>query len=125
MKSRPGRVQLSRFVTLVGYFGLLGLLLLWALWLAPHPRYPTALVLIVSVGPLLFPLRGLLHGRTYTHAWTSFLALFYFVLGVDNIAAAQAPPWLAWLELFLSLTLFIGCLSYVRLRGRELRQSES
>ena len=113
-------LRLSRVLTLVSYFGLLFLLLLWAVWLAPHPRFPVALVLMVTVVPLLLPLRGLLHGRVYTHAWTTFLALFYFVISVDDIAGALAPVWLAWLELGLSLGLFSGCVAYTRLRNRQL-----
>ncbi len=114
-------ISWARWVTLISYFSLLILLLAWSTWLAPHPRYPIALVLLVSVGPLLFPLRGLLHGRPYTHAWTSFLALYYFILGVDDIVVAMAPPILAWLELLLSLTLFTGSMLYARWQGQAQR----
>ncbi|MBL8247941.1 MAG: DUF2069 domain-containing protein, partial [Candidatus Competibacter sp.] len=51
-----------RKVALTGYFGLFWLLLFWFAWLEPPDRAPVALVLILLVGPLLFPLRGLLHG---------------------------------------------------------------
>ena len=116
-------IQLSRIVTLSSYFGLMILLLLWVTWLAPHPRYPVALVLMVSVVPLLLPLKGLLYGRVYTHAWTTFLALFYFVISVDDIAGGMVSPWLAWLELSFSVGLFGGCVAYTRLRGRQQRMS--
>ena len=114
-------IRFSRCLVLGSYFGLLGLLLLWVIWLAPHPRFPISLVVIVLVGPLLLPLRGLLYGRLYTHALTCFLALYYFVLGVDDVAAAMVWPWLAWLEVILSLGLFVGCVAYTRLRARQLR----
>ena len=102
---------MSRFwggVALTGYFGLFGVLLLWYAWLEPSSRLPTALVLILLVGPLLMPLRGLLHGRPYTHAWTSFLALFYFTVGVFNVAGPMVHPWMAWLEIGFSVLLFLG-----------------
>lgn len=81
----------------------------------------TALVLILLVGPLLMPLRGLLHGRPYTHAWTSFLALFYFTVGVFNVAGPMVHPWMAWLEIGFSVLLFLGAVLYVRSRSLEWR----
>jgi uncharacterized membrane protein len=71
-------IRFWRTVALSGYFGLFGLLLLWFAWLEPPSRLPVAWALLLWVGPLLFPVRGLLHSRPYTHAWASFLALFYF-----------------------------------------------
>ena len=107
-------MQFWRVVALSGYFGLFGLLLLWFAWLEPPERFPIALALILWVGPLLFPVRGLLHGRLYTHAWTSFLALFYFAFGVFHAAGPMARPWLAWLEIVFSVLLFGGTILYVR-----------
>lgn len=117
-------IRLARIVTLASYFGLFILLMSWKTWLAPSPHYPVSLVLIVLVGPLLFPLRGLVHGRPYTHAWTSFLALFYFVIGVDDVAGGTTQYLLAWSEVFLSITLFTGCLAYARLEGGRRRAIE-
>ena len=105
----------ARWATLLGYFGLFALLLLWFTLLAPSQRYPTSLVLIVFIGPLLFPLRGLLHGRKYTHAWTGFLVLIYFIHGVVESWANPAERGLALLEIFFSLLLFFGCLFFIRL----------
>ena len=115
---RPGA---WRILTLAGYFGLLVLLLNWVTWLAPPQRFPVALALIVLAVPLLLPLRGLLHGRPYTHAWSSFLALPYFAFGIDAVAAGDAPGWLGGGAIVTSLALFAGCVGYARTRGRELR----
>lgn len=115
---------MSRFwhaVALAGYFGLFGLLLLWFAWLEPPRRMPVSLALILLAGPLLIPLRGLLRGRSYTHAWTSFLALFYFTVGVFYAAGPMARSWLAWLEIGFSILLFLGAILYVRVRARERR----
>lgn len=114
-----------RIATLAAYFALLALLLNWFTWLAPPGRTPIALVLILTTVPLLFPLRGLLHGRLYTHAWTSFLALPYFILGVDAVAADTDPAWLGWAAIVTSTTLFTATVGYTRCRGRELRQARS
>ena len=105
-------------LALGAYFGLLGVLTLWFAWLEPAARIPVALVLLVLVAPLLAPLRGLLHGRPYTFAWTSFLALFYFTVGVFNAAGPMARPWLAWLEMACSVLLFLGAILFVRERRR-------
>ncbi|MFZ1643576.1 MAG: DUF2069 domain-containing protein [Candidatus Contendobacter sp.] len=111
-------IRFWRTVALIGYFGLFGLLLLWFAWLEPPVQLPVALALILWVGPLLFPLRGLLHGRFHTHAWTSFLALFYFAFGVFHAAGPMARPWLAWLEIGFSTLLFLGAIFYVRAGAR-------
>ena len=105
-------------VALSGYFGLFGLLLLWVAWLEPLSRSPVALALLLWVGPLLFPVRGLLHGRPYTHAWSSFLALFYFTFGAFHAAGPMVRPWLAWLEIGLSVLWFLGAILYVRAGAR-------
>ena len=107
-----------RWVALIGYFGLFGLLLLWFAWLEPPGLSPVALALILWAGPLLFPLRGLLHGRPYTHAWTSFLALFYFAFGVFHVSGPMERPWLAWLDIGFSALLFFGAICYVRIGVR-------
>ena len=111
-------IRFWRAIALIGYFGLFGLLLLWLAWLEPPVRLPIALVLILWVGPLLFPTHGLLNGRRYTHAWTSFLALFYFTVGVFHAAGPMAYPWLAWLEMACSVLLFLGAILFVRERRR-------
>lgn len=107
-------IRFWRILALSGYFGLIALLLAWKAWLAPSPYFPVALMLIVLVVPLLFPLRGLLHGRTYTHAWSCFLVLFYFTHGV--VEAVSNPPerTLAIAEIILSLMMFFGAVFYVR-----------
>jgi len=112
-------------LTLGGYFALLGLLLNWLTWIAPPERFPISLALLLLTVPLLFPLRGLLHARSYTCAWTSFLALFYFAYGIDAVAAAQDPPWLGWTAIAASVALFTGCVGFVRARGRERRAREA
>ncbi|MEF8834392.1 MAG: DUF2069 domain-containing protein [Halofilum sp. (in: g-proteobacteria)] len=114
-----------RAATLAGYFGLLALLLNWFTWIAPPERMPIPLVLILTTVPLLFPLRGLLHGRPYTHAWASFLALPYFILGVDAVAAGTEPVWLGWAAIVFSTTLFTASVGYTRYRGQELQQTGS
>lgn len=105
-------------LTLTGYLGTLVLLLAWYTVLAPSLHFPVAFVLLVLVTPLLFPLRGLLHGRDYTFAWSAFLALLYFTHGVVEAWTGEiARPW-GLLEVVLSILWFGGAIGYVR-AGRE------
>lgn len=104
-----GRTQtLARWVTLVGYFGTLVLLLNWFTWLSPPTVVPRALPLIALTVPLLFPLRGLLHANSYTHAWVSLLALPYFAIGVDVAFNRTDQRGLGLLLVLFSLLLFCG-----------------
>jgi uncharacterized membrane protein len=106
--------KIWRITTLVGYFGLLSLLVAWTAWLAPPQALPRSLVLIMLVGPLLFLLRGILYGRTKAHLGIGLLAIFYFVAGIFNSAGGIEQNWLAWVEVGLSVLLFCGALGYVR-----------
>lgn len=109
--------QLFRTTAMVSYFSLMGFLLLWIIWLAPSRHFPTAMVLIVMVVPLLFPLRGILHGRAYTHAWTGFLALLYLIHGIGDFVVNPAGRVYAAIEITLSLLLFFSCALYARITG--------
>ncbi len=117
--SRSARI--CRVLALSGHLLLLVLLLNWLTWLSPAERVPVSVMLLVVAAPLLLPLRGLLYGRVYTHAWASFLALPYFAFGIDALAAGVRPGWLGWAAVIASLALFAGATGYTRLRGRELR----
>ena len=111
----PRHARIARVITLVGYFGLLLLILNWFTWIAPPAQVPRSLLLIVLAGPLLIPLRGLLNGRRYTHQWVNFLALFYFVVGVDVWYTFQPDErWIGMLTTLFSLMLCAGSAMYAR-----------
>lgn len=115
------KLRRARIIALCGYFGLIVLLPLWYGWLSPA-QLPLALVLGILLTPLLFPLRGLLQGRPYTYAWSSFLALFYFIHAVLELYSTPQDRYLALLELLLSLAFYYGSVSYAKLGGRELKK---
>jgi len=115
--------EITYGAAMVGYFGLIILLTAWNGWLAPSEYFPRSLVLLVLVGPLMFPLRGLLHGRPYTFAWSSYLALLYFVLGWGDAFARPAERHLAILEILFSLMMFVGAILYARYHGREEKEA--
>ena len=68
--------------------------------------------------PLMFPLRGLLHGRAYTYAWTSFLALYYFFIGVGDAYSDNVDRLYGIIMVVASVGLFLGCMLYARYQGR-------
>lgn len=106
---------LSRWCTLIGYFGLLGLLLSWFTWLAPPKNIPRVVPIVLLVVPLLFPLRGLLHARRYTHQWVTFVSMFYFAVGVDtSFNHGDGEAWLGYLTVLFSLMLFVGSMFFAR-----------
>ena len=116
------QVQIFRWLTLSGYFGLMALIFSWHLFIKPLPPEFVSITLLIQLGPLMFPLRGLLHGKTYTHAWASYMALFYFVIGVWYAANADTLLFGIFVCLF-SLDFFIGAVFYARFAARAQRAS--
>jgi len=111
----PRRARIGRMLTLGGYFGLLALILNWFAWIAPPERIPRAFPMIALAVPLLFPLRGLLHGRRYTHLWAGFLSMAYLAIGIDAwLNAARGGGWLGATMAVLATSLFVGTVVYAR-----------
>jgi uncharacterized membrane protein len=95
-------------VGLVAWAALTVLQLVWHGWLFPAQTMPAALVLGITVVPLLLPLFAIRDVRRAL-LWVGILSLFYFCHGVSEAWSAPGERWLAWLEIFLTLTL-IGVL---------------
>jgi len=110
-------------LTLLGYLGTLALLLAWYGWLAPPTHLPRSVALALALLPLLFPLRGLLHGRRYTFSWSCFLSLPYFIHGVVEAYTSSITLHLGLLEVCLSSLWFISAVTYVRLTAGAPRQA--
>ena len=101
-------------LTLAGYFGTLVLLIAWYGWLAPPRLFAPAVVITVLVLPLFAPLRGLLHARPYTVAWSLFLAVLYFTHGiVEAWTSPAARPW-ALLEVALTVCWMVAGTLFIR-----------
>jgi uncharacterized membrane protein len=107
-----------RYAALTGYFGLFGLLMLWHTILAPSPRFPVVLVLLFSVTPLLFVLKGLLDANVKSYAWAAYLSLLYFIHGTGEAYVNGQERMLASLEIVFSLLLFFGASFYVRFSSK-------
>jgi len=111
------KITFFRWLTLLGYFGLLVLIFSWNLWIEPRPPEQISITLLLQMGPLLFALRGILHGKVYTHAWSMYLALFYFIIGVWFAGDISTRSY-GILFSFLSLSFFIGTVFYTRFQGK-------
>ena len=87
--------RFARLLTLAGFFGLLAWVLLWHLWLSPHPDLAPWLLPVIWTVPLLFPLKGIVQGNPYTHAWGNFVLMPYFLHALTLITTDEGERWLA------------------------------
>jgi len=113
-------VRLTRWCTLLGYFSLVATIILWNAWLSPPVHFSRFLVLILLLTPLIFPARGLWRGIPYTHAWSGFLALAYFMLGISSVVIEQERSYGMSLSI-TSLVFFSSAIFFARYRGKEIR----
>ncbi len=115
-------VTLTRWLAVSSLMGLIVLGLAWELWLAP--LRPGGTLLALKVLPLCFPLTGLLKNRMYTYRWLSLLIWLYFTEGVVRAWSDASPSsYLAMIEIFLCITLFIACALHVRLRLKHAKET--
>lgn len=105
-------------IALAGFFGLFALLMLWHTVLGPSSRFPVALVLLITVTPLLLPMRGLLARNLKSCAWAAYLSLLYFVHGSVEAYVNADERFYALMETLLSLMLFFGCSFFIRFSGK-------
>jgi uncharacterized membrane protein len=102
---------------LVAWALLTVLQLAWHGWLFPAQQLPVALVLAITVIPLLLPLLAIRDVRRAL-LWVGILSLFYFCHGVSEAWSAPGERVLALVEIVLTLSL-IGALGWgVRHKSR-------
>ena len=109
-------IAVFRGLSLFGYFGLMLLIFCWHLWIDPLAAEFISITLLIQLGPLMLPLRGILNAKAYTHAWASYLALCYFVVGVWYGAAEDSRMFGILICLF-SLVFFLGAIFFARYQG--------
>ncbi len=99
---------------------LIGLGLAWELWLVP--LRPGGSWWAIKVLPLTLALPGLLKHRMYTHRWLCLLVWLYITEGlVRGTSEGGVSAGLAWLEVLLSLGLFVASTAHIRLRLRHAK----
>jgi uncharacterized membrane protein len=105
-------------MALAGYFGLFALIMLWNTILASSFQFPVALMLLITVTPLLLNLRGLLDRNPKSCAWMAYISLAYFIHGSVETYVNTNGRLYPLLEVILSLMLFFGTTLYVRNAGK-------
>ncbi|HEX5307316.1 MAG TPA: DUF2069 domain-containing protein [Dyella sp.] len=95
-------------VGLAAWAALVALQLIWHAWLVPPERMPLALLLAITVLPLLLPLSALRNVRRAL-LWVGVLSLFYFCHGISEAWSSPAERWLGLTEIALTV-LLIGAL---------------
>ena len=111
------KITTFRWLTLISYFSLIALIFIWNLWVEPRPAEQISITFLVQMGPLMFALRGLLHGKVYTHAWSMYLSLIYFVVGIWY-AGDESTRTFGLLFSIFSFNFFIGTVFYTRFQGK-------
>ena len=109
------RLAISRAISLLSFFALALLLLVWTLVFADLHGARPWVILSIELLPLALLAPGLLMGNARAHAWMCFLVNLYFIKGV-LAAFDPARSLLGWAETLLSLTLFCAALMYTRWR---------
>ena len=111
-------IKLGRWLTLLGYFSLMAGLFSWHLIFEPAAKHLMSIIIFLHLGPLMLPLRGLLNGKLYTHSWSMYLAIFYFIIGVWY-AGNSDELMIGLFVITTSLTFFTGTVFYVRYTGKQ------
>ena len=117
-------IKLGRGLTLFGYFSLLFGLFAWHLLIEPSAKHLISVIIFFQLGPLMFPLFGLLKGKIYTHAWSMYLAIFYFIVGVWYAGSSEDLK-IGLYVIFTSLVFFLGTVLYTRFMGKQMKAQDS
>lgn len=116
-------VPIARITTLLAYFALFFFTIYCIIANKIYPDQPRIFLIIGLLMPLVFPARGLLRARRFTHSWTSFLSLFYLVAATDIWVSGS--PALGSVYFLLTLLLFISTMLYARYSPLPFREREN
>lgn len=115
------RLNISHAASLLSFFSLAALLLVWNLHYANIPGKLLWVILGLQLTPLLLLAPGLLLGNARAHAWACFVVNLYFIQGV--LAAFDPSKALyGWLLTLLSFSLFCAALMFTRWRFQYERK---
>lgn len=111
--------KMWRYIALVSHVLLIVWTVAWQFYFNEVQVYSTTFILLFYVLPILLPLHGIIKAKPYTHAWASFLVLFYLTHAITVLYAEPLQRPFAFIECILSLSMFTGCCLFARLRGKE------
>jgi uncharacterized membrane protein len=109
------RVRAMRVISLICFFGLVGLLCVYYLMVADLHGARPWVILLIELVPLLLLAPGMIVGNARGHSWMCFVVNLYFIKGA---LAAYDPNRQIFgvLEMTASLAVFCSALLYVRWR---------
>ena len=110
-----------RTLAAIGILGLVVLIVLWNGWFSPVQDVPRSIEIAVLVIPLLFFVRGILHGQRNTFIAATLLSFPYALMGIWYIYSAQESLY-GYLMLLASLFLFFGSLLNVWVMDKRDKQ---
>ncbi len=113
------RVVLAQRLALACYAVLILLLSIEVFGIVRLEPLTRAFWWVISVGPLIVFLPGLLRGAWKTYLWLCFVLLAYFMFTVDELFRAPTDV-REWLELVFNMLLFNAAMFYARWRQREI-----
>jgi len=111
-----------RTLAAIGILGLVILIVLWNGWLSPVQEIPRSIEIAILVIPLLFFVRGILHGQRNTFIAVTLLSFPYALIGIWYIYSEQEAIY-GYLMLLASLFLFFGSLLNVWVMDKRDKSS--
>lgn len=112
------KAALWRVLTLGGLLGLIGLILVWNLWLRPVQQVPLWLEFGFLITPLLLLLPGILRGNSKTHVYAVLVSLLYVTLGIWVVIDPLEKVY-GYALIGLSICLYAGGFMSAKLLGKK------
>lgn len=109
-----------RYFALIANLSLILWVGLWQSTISPHPHLNNYVIAVMWIIPMLLPLKGILEGKPYTHAWANFILMFYFLHALTILWVDDGERWLALVELAITSCTFIANILFARVRAKEL-----
>jgi uncharacterized membrane protein len=117
----PSIARSANLAASISLIALIALCVAWELWIAP--LRPGGSWLVLKALPLLLPLFGILHGRRYTHQWSTLLIQLYLLEGLTRATSDSGMMQvLAAIEVLLALIFFTATLIYARITAPSRNQ---
>ncbi|MDD5393919.1 MAG: DUF2069 domain-containing protein [Thiothrix sp.] len=112
------KLALWRNLTLVGLLGLIGVIILWNVWLTPVQSVPLWLELLLLLPPLLLLVRGIFQGNAKTHVHAVLVSLLYLTLGIW-VAIGPQERMYGYALIMLSVCLYAGGFMSAKVLGKK------
>jgi len=114
------------WLAVVGLMGLIFWILAWNNWLAPKELQvlPLSIELAILLFPLAFLLRGVLNAKVETHAYASFISIFYAFIGFW-FAFSPNEAIYGYVLLLFTFCMYLGGFLYAKTVGKPLKKNKS